>query len=284
MEQKESEGNVKAAIEAGRALGALHAGLITIPGSPIPVAVMPDGYRLQDLETLITAYLPAPPRIQASPVFYDATSYRDYVRRFAGTGSVIFAHATPSGSLSSIETTDTLIAILDYHEPDSPHWGDHKATLHLRRSPEWVAWAKIHGTAMEQVRFANFLEDRIEEVIEPPAGRLIDLARNLEVTTSTVYRKKADLTNGDSEYVYKSEEKGAGNIVIPGEITLRLRYYLDQDPLDVKARLRRRLTDEGQLVFTVIVDRLEQLSEDAFNAVCDRVGSDTGLPVYRGRP
>jgi uncharacterized protein YfdQ (DUF2303 family) len=198
----------------------------------------------------------------------------DYVNRFATPDTTIFAN----------EDAGRIVAVLDYHAPDAPSWATHKGTLVLQPAPEWEAWLPKNGTLLPQQNFAEWLEDHAADIVDPSAGRLTDVVTNLTLNREVSFTGKFSLDSGTCRFGYSETDKpGEGSIAVPTRFTLRLRRYLGQDPIDVRARLRHRL-ERGKIGFIFLIDRLDQVEEQQFAAVCAQIAATTQRLVLIGTP
>lgn len=117
----------------------------------IPSVVVPDGFDIKSLESLQSA----PSRIRQNTNLISPGSLIAYIQRFRDTRSVVFADKTKT----------RIVAVLDFHQDaDNPHWGMHKAVYDCPFSDEWKAWSAADGNKMNQIDFAEFLENNIQNV------------------------------------------------------------------------------------------------------------------------
>lgn len=88
---------------------ATHAASLDIKSiEGVPHALVPSGYQLQNLETL----LPHPIRTKRNRMLADAKSFIDYWQKFAINDSVIFCN----------ENDKKITAVFDYDTPETPGW------------------------------------------------------------------------------------------------------------------------------------------------------------------
>ena len=174
-----------------------------------PFAILPTGKRVQSLRPLLDEYLPRPRRAAGFAVLDTLKAFVAHVRRHADPRrSVIFANRDSS----------RLIAVYDYHSfgttggevgmdtdtvadfgddemsyrsaPGEPGWCGHGAIYTCPFSPAWLAWTKAANQPLTPEQFANFLEDRIEDVVAEvlPASSLATLLALLGGTIATPTR------------------------------------------------------------------------------------------------
>jgi uncharacterized protein YfdQ (DUF2303 family) len=226
-------------------------------GGQHPYAVIPEGFRVADLES----YLPKPVRIREAVVLTTAVSFIDYWQKFATDASVIFAE----------ESAKKFRAVFDYHQLGMPDNCAHRATLQLQHSEEWKCWVSFNKESFSQVEFANFIEDHILDIREPAGAELLEVAKTLNATKKLTFRSGIELQNGATQLTYHEVIDGQagtkGDLLIPTRIKLGLRIFKGCEAYEVNARLRYRINDEGRLTFTYLIDNLDHLLEDAFEQI-----------------
>lgn len=269
--------DVGAALLAGQRIAALAGDPKRAVDGGIPYAVVADGTHLESLEPYLRR---TPERLKASPKFDDFSSFVRYVNRFKADGTLIFAD----------QKAGTLVAVIDYHVPcEQPSWCEHRATLDLKKSPEWEAWASKNSTLtktnlFEQVALGEFLEDQMPYIIEPQGAAIQEAILKLEVQRTITVKSHHNLDNGTAQIIYlDSETQQQEQMKIPTRFKLRLRHYLGQDPIDVNVRLRYRPRDTS-IVFFYLIEDFEKIAEDAFSAVIGSVAEATVRTVCCGTP
>ena len=112
-------GDMQAAIAAGAALGDPRSP-VAEPGAGV-FTLVPASYRVENLEN----YLPRPLRIEQSVLLHDTDSFIAYVNGFKLPGPSRIFFDGPQ---------EQFMAVLDYHETETPAWCEHTATFKPRRS------------------------------------------------------------------------------------------------------------------------------------------------------
>lgn len=180
-----------------------------------------------------------------------------------------------------------IVAVLDDHisGDTSAGWGEHRAVLALRHTPEWKAWADRNGRLMSQVQFAEHVEDNILDIVEPAGADLLELAQTFQATTKVAFKSSQRLSSGEQQLTYVEEvdaKAGAkGDIVIPAEFVLALAPFEGCDTYRVTARLRYRING-GELAIGYVLNRPEDVVRDAFDQILVGVESTVELTAYRG--
>lgn len=245
-------------------------------GDLAPIARLPDGARIVDLEK----FLPAPLRKRGTALFRHEKGFAAYVNDHKDKASRIFADVDEL----------TMEAVLDLHVPSSDgagaRWGQHRARFAPPQDPDFVRWRKFDENKMSQVDFAQFIEDMLPTIANPDGAEVLEVAQHLEAKSAVTFKSAERLTDGQRALHYEEEVQGRvgkGNIEIPDLLTLRLPVFRRGDPVEMRARLRYRIA-QGGLVLWYHLDRPHEVVDDAFQRLIDGVDVETQLPVLIGEP
>lgn len=149
-------------------------------------------------------------------------------------------------------------------------WRRHITELIVSPTPSWNDWTAIDGKMLDQVEFAEFIEDHLSSIGEPDGAQLLDICQTLQAHTGVAFKQQAILANGQRAFQWeetveaKAGEKG--NLKIPGELTLVLQPFQGAESRIVKARFRFRAQQTGLLLGVRLVE-VQQVIEDAFAEV-----------------
>jgi uncharacterized protein YfdQ (DUF2303 family) len=217
------------------------------------------------------------------PAFRELSSFEDYVNRFKGENTVIFADDTKS----------RVVAVFDYHPAGADQfaagWGRHQAEYTCPYDPSWIAWAAVDGKAMSQEDLAGFLDERSADLVaaDKKDGEelaaptdVIMLCRKLHVVTKGTITRNVNETTGEFELVSKLEHIEQSTR-IPKGLVIGVPIYVGGERYRIEVRLRFRVV-EGRPLFTLAIQQKAETLRDAFKAVHEHAGNDTGLPVYVG--
>lgn len=238
-------------------------------------------------------YQPAPNRKRASVQTYETASFIDYVNRHAIGGSThLFGQASELGGSFS--------AILDYHgrvnngdvpapTPNNPAWGDHTASLSLVASPEWQRWVGKNSVYMSQEAFAEFIEDNLTDIVVPDAATILEMAQGLQGKKTVQFKSGKNLKDGSIklEYVETIDVSGSATrrddaFVVPNKFTLALVPFVGAAGVEIEARLRFRIGNNGALTFAYILDRPYKVIEAAFQLARAEIEEKTAIKVVLG--
>ena len=240
----------------------------------LPFVVVPEGYAVKSLEHL----LDRPARRKADAHFTEGASFSRYVNDFGGEQTLVLA------SLEERRVT----ALLDYHaagpEGDAS-WCGLRATLSLRLGPEWTAWTGGHNKPLTQLAFAEFLEEHAEQIVQPDAAAVLEVAKHLEAVKTVRFERGVSLGNGAVQLTYHEEiqGKGRGQVEVPEEFKLALTPFVHgAKSYAVRARLRYRIEDD-RLTFRYVLHQPERILEDAFGAELEAIEKATGRTALFGK-
>lgn len=236
-------------------------------------------------------YAAEPRHRKAARVVTDAVSFVGYVNRHRVAGTEIYAHTN----------TSTVIAVIDSHEgaAAATGWQKHTVRLALEKSKAWLAWEAADGKLFDQAAFADFLDDRYLDVIEPSAAQMIDIARTFQAKTNVNFESGVREASGDVHLNYVEDTKAKagqkGDIEIPARIQIALRPYVGGPIYSLWASFRYRLNG-GDLRLGFRLERPENVLDAAFADIVTeiregrtdkdvRVHDGVGdVPIFAGKP
>lgn len=208
----------------------------------------------------------------------DADSFSAYVNTFKTEHSQLFV---------SIERHN-MTALLDYHaasgngDAGKPDYLDHRAVYEMPFSEEWARWTRIDGVPMPQVKFAEFLEENLADIVEPAGASILEVALQLQQKKKVQFDSGIRLQDGSTQLTYREEVENAGknNMVVPTEFTIGIPVFFGGDRYKLKALLRYRI-EEGKLTFHIVLHRRQFVLQAAVKATAAKVGEATGFsPLY----
>jgi uncharacterized protein YfdQ (DUF2303 family) len=269
----------------------------------VPFVVLPEGQRVVSIKDIIDEFRERPERREGAETLADESSFVAWVNRFKSDPTVIFA--TPD------RRAPRLTAIFDYHPEGGPSdrtgFRAYRAVLPLALSDEWKAWSDVNGKAMSQSDFAAFLEDRIQDVVLPPAvlpdalerfvstvgavlaspSQLIAVSRGLQVNVSSTVREVVTLNTGEINVKYAeshqtTDGKGAP-LTVPNFFLLQIPVFYGGAPYQIPVRLRYR-QQQSALTWSYHLYRPDVSFDHAFAEIKDKVAAATSVPVFEGTP
>lgn len=267
----------------------------------LPIAVVPDGRRLESLKPFVDEFLPRPVRIQGTAILRDERSFITHVNEMREPTTRIFCEPTAS--------PPTFTAVYDYHsvtkqETQRPAYCAHRAVWPLAMSKEWLAWTGQANKGMTPTEFAEFLELRVPDVywgdqrsdytntlvkeldlrLSTPSA-LIGLSRNLLVNVDVQVRQAQTLSTGEIAITYVEQHRdGEGQpIRVPNAFLIAIPVVLGGPAYQILARLRYRIR-EGKVTWSYDLHRTDIALDAAIREIGDRVALETGCVVFAGSP
>jgi uncharacterized protein YfdQ (DUF2303 family) len=215
-----------------------HAGIKIISVEAGQAAVVPDGYKLADLEQ----FLAKPRRVREKVKLYNVADFVAYVMRFKTPQSTIFV--TPN--LDDVGAAKPLaIAVIDYHG-DEPTWNDHTASLIPTKSPAYEALVALDKEGlMAQDQFALRLRDLARFCASHPAAEILEIVSTMTLTSTGAFASLSD--------------DASGSIRLPADLLYRVPKQAGQ-PVQLGIRLPERRWLELELVRQVADDVRQQTS------------------------
>ena len=129
--------------------------------------LVPEGFKAESVRKYLDEYRDRPERRKGTARFDELDSFIAHTNRMKDAHSAIFAVRD--------KARPTITTVIDYHElrdqGDMARFGEHRSLYAPDTSDEWKAWMAADGQAMDQGAFAEFLQDRIADVIAPPISK-----------------------------------------------------------------------------------------------------------------
>lgn len=311
--------NIRAIIEVARDAATRAAQVPTektIDG--IVCSVSADGRTITPLQ-IAERLLSAPRRKRARVQLYEAASFIDYVKAHALAGRThIFGKATELGggftavldyhgveNLPAIVVSPPITSSSDAAAPAEivagnritampisvAGFGEHVCELSLETTPEWKRWIGNNNKLLSQEAFAEFIEENQLDIVAPDAGVILDMAQLLEGTKTVTFKSGKNLRNGSVQLAYVEDVVATGGSVasrredsmsIPDKFTLQLVPFVGANGVQVEARLRYRIGDNGRVSFAYVLNQPWKVIEAAFAATRDDIETQTSLDVHLG--
>jgi uncharacterized protein YfdQ (DUF2303 family) len=183
-------------------------------------------------------------------------------------------------------TSGAMVAVLDDHSTGEAGWGGHRAALTLIRTDEWLRWMGLDGQLVDQVTFAEHIEDSQIDIVRPDAADLLEIAQSFHGTTNTSWRSSQRLADGSVQFTHHEEvETSAGRdepLEVPSTFELAIAPFVGEDPVRLVARLRYRMRD-GKLSIGYKLDRPADAIRDVIDRITLKLASEFEH-VYSGSP
>ena len=238
--------------------------------------VVPSGFTEKEVSDAYGLKLAKPKYIKQTVTIETADSLVDYVNRFKGADTVLFAEIS----------SNRIVALIDYHsgELDEAAHVAHRAKLELPFSEEWQLWTKISGKLMAQLEFARFIEENGADVRAPDAAELLEAVRDLQAHRKVNFTKAVRTSSDNENFEFQDETKATtrGGIELPTKFKLGLPVYFGDAEREVFAFLRWKL-DEGALTLGIQLHRIEHWRQAVFKQIVMDVAAKTSCPAVFGK-
>lgn len=271
------------------------------------VLALPDGKTLKSIKPLLDEYLQAPERREGTATLHQVASFVEHVNRFKDEDSAIFASVENA-------TEPKLVAVLDYHrqgpaKDGAARFGRHRAIYRFPVSDEWTAWSKATREPMNIQQFAEFLEDRVVDIIDPatieekaatlneakqlgitlgtPQG-LLEVSRGLTINVKAGVTSAHRLSSGETQVSFNevheaASKDGVKSIAIPGGFAIGIPVFRGGLPYRLLVRLRYRI-EGASIRWSFAISRTERTWQTAVQEACEAAGKGTSLPLFYGSP
>lgn len=257
-----------------------HIAELAVAGSliktDIPYAIVPRGSEVASLEKFIVDK----EQVKQAVNVISASSLIAYVVRFKDDRTVIFA-----------DTEKTrFLGVLDYHlNGTTPAKNTHTVTYDCPLSDEWKAFGSYDRKAMDQVEFAEFLEQYINciapvsETNKTSGTELLEMVLAFQETRVAEFKSVTRLNDGTYQMAFSNEKTGSGNTKLPEKISLAISPFHNGTPYLIDARIRYRLR-EGKLKVWYELIEPKKIIEHAYSEILtDLQNQLPDVPVFEGR-
>lgn len=173
-----------------------------------------------------------------------------------------------------------IVGVLNGNGISGAGWGDFRVEIAFRPTPQWTKWKAIDGTMMPQTQFAEFIEDNLEDVVDPVAGQMLEIATYLQATRTVNFKSGLRLSSGLIQFINEQSEDakvGSGKIDVPETITLALAPVFGLPPYRIPTRFRYRLSQDGKLTLGIKMQRVDDLIATIVQEMVH------GVPASEGR-
>jgi uncharacterized protein YfdQ (DUF2303 family) len=280
--------NAQAIIEAMSDLGKTEEFMVTDGADKTKVIVVAKGREAVGVEKFLAEVRARPRRHKGFAELRTIRSFVDFCKTYGNEDAVVFVDDTP--------TRPSMCVVVNYHETNVEQVGraghrDYGAKYCFPLSDEWKAWEDADGEPMDQRRFAEFLEDRIVDVIEPKdpgadyvalakrlgleaasPSKLLTLARGLTIHVASKVAEHRNLSTGEGQVAFEEAHKdGQGAALrVPGLFVISIPVFRRGAFVSLAVRLRYRVRS-GQITWTVKLHQADvayqQAIEEAVFAV-----------------
>lgn len=269
----------------------------------VPLLAVPDGFKMVDVKPLVDAFRDTPERRQGDNTLDTAQAFIDFVNRYKGADTVLFAKAGQAeGKIS---------AKFDYHpagtDQEKAGWQKFSAHYNFPTSEAFKIWAKHSGHTKSMKEFSSFLSDRIPDlgeastenpvtfdlgILDPQyalPGAILELADGLSINAKKKYSQHQRLQSGEHQVEFAEEHEGATNkagktIKVPEFFLLNISVFEEGPKVLIPVRLRYSIDNNNGIDWKFDVWNVVQIFNKAFRDEVAKITSQTTLPQFFGNP
>jgi uncharacterized protein YfdQ (DUF2303 family) len=274
--------NIDTTTEAGQianlALAASGLPEVITNGAGREFLILPEDHAYHDVTERNAVDKLLPDHIGQDVKLQTVDSLVDYVNRYKTEHTVLFADI---GS-------NTIVGAIDYHgasgdKPGTADHVDHRATLTLPLSVEWMTWTAAHDRKVSQLDFARFLEENASDIMQPAAADLLDSVRDLQGARKVQFKRAIRTATNTESFEYTDESTAtSGGVELATLMTLNVPIYFDGEFVQPKAFLRWDL-DDGRLLLGIALHRAEHVRQATFKRIVLDASARTGRPAVFGK-
>lgn len=243
----------------------------SLDGRCQPFVIVPEAHKVQSLECLLTT----PSRKTGCPVFTQADSFCGYVNEQKDADSRLY-----------VTGPTAIVAVLNHHGKTAD-WKDHKATLALTKTPEWITWTNFHNKFMGQREFAQFIEDNAADLASPTGADLLDLVRTIKLSQhlecTGEIDERGDVAGTSFVVATKTKTGAKQEVELPAEFFLAISPYEGGDKSNVKSRLRIEL-DGTRFKLRYELVKIATFEKLALESIVAGVAAKTDMDPWYGTP
>lgn len=265
-----------AILAAGAALGAPQKNPL-IDG--VPFVLVPEGYTAQPLDVAFEN----PARATGIVKLRDAASFVSYFNRQRRPESLIYASLDPAKILGIIDDHRAYVdAFADEH--DGSNWRSYRIEFAVPASREWKIWTTQDRQPLDQLAFAELIEDNLPDIVNPDGSTMLGMALNFEASKEGNFVSASRLQDGSTTFVWKEDVNATGNkIAMPSQITLSIPVFENGSPYSIDARIKYRVQN-GTLKIWYELIRPQKVLEAAFRSIWTLIEEQTKTTILLGSP
>lgn len=316
------EMNVKEAIDRIVQLGQPQITSLSGPMSgTVPIVMAPTGTGVQSVKRLLDEYATKPDRRQGTDTVQDLESLIEWTNRHKDAGTIVFCDTT--------RDAPKLLTIVDYHHAvaaaddgtlpksgdDTARFAKFRALYEFPLSEHWKAWRDVDDKPMDQVDFAEFLENRVLDLIAPDISTdgegneikklppqvaellarlggscalpqdIITLSRGLEITAENHTATRVDIQSGEGGLMFEETHVGANKqkVLVPKLFMICIPLF-DKSPFHYRIPVRIRYRLAGGIKWTFTMFGADDVIDAAIKEAAEHVKAGTDCPLFYGVP
>lgn len=256
------EANMEAVIAAARLSDGAK---LLVDSGAVQHWLIPNASGGQTLKLNVETGHDQPFRKRGTVQVFDASSFNAILDANHSEGIAIYVNRDAN--------KPAVVAILNGNGPIGPGWGDYRAEIVFRFTPQWLKWQAIDGRMLPQAEFAEFIEDNLSDIVSPAGAEMLEIAQYLSATRSVDFKSALRLSSGQIQFqnLENLEAKvGASETKVPEMMALGIAPVFGLPPFRVEARFRYRI-NSGKLTLGIKLQRVEATMEAVVNDMVNGV-------------
>jgi len=250
-------------------------------GQGTPFVVVPNGYKVADIEALMAV----PQRKRGSISTTNSAGFIDYLQKHS-TADVSTIYA----DVDAEQNRCNLLAVIDDHGKGDPAWRQHLCTFAPKLSLEWTRWKGNDKKTMNQAAFATWLEDNLPDIASvpgfPTGAEILQMALGFEANSDKKFRSKINLQSGGVQFEYVEDETKdtRTKMIVFERFTIGIPVFDGSaSAYPVEARLKYR-EKSGDITFWYELIRPDRVFKGAVADELAAIKEGTGLQIIFGAP
>ncbi len=265
----------------------------------IVLSVVPDNMTARDVTAELDKRLPAPRRRTGTIVVKAMAAFIAMTNRHKSEATVVYCDDGQK---------PTFTAVMNDHRPDAdgtPGYRDHRVLYAPELSPEWQAWTGRDSKLQDSSSFAEFLEERALDLVDPAAQipastqKVIDalgvsvaapatvrgLARDITIHVRSTVKEARNLQSGEAQIVFDTQhtDSSGNKLTIPGAFLVAIPIYRGELPFLFVARLRYRVKD-GQVLWAFQLAQTDLAKREVMAEMITTIREETECLTIEGTP
>ena len=254
-----------------------------VAGLSIAHVAVPKACELREVKVDLEALLPSPRRTKAQAKFSDAASFLAYVKHHATERSAAWCLFDPQTFAL------TFTAVIDEHSPDAAGWRAHIATFTPDFSAEWKAWKGRNETSMQQVTFAEWIEEHADDIASAAPGmptslQMMAMATEFVANEERALKSSVKLQSGGVRLTYIADPDAGttASMDMFRQFQIGIPVFQGGQAWAITARLKYRLAN-GKVSFHYQLVRPDRVHEGAAREQIDVMREGLGaMPMFMG--
>lgn len=221
--------------------------------------------------------------IKQAITFQDQASFSAYIDEHLTEASRLFVDVDKAA----------MVMVFDYHAAaaegaaGAPARLAHRAIYAMKLSDEWKRWTAIDGTSQPQMAFARFLEENVQDIVDPAGADVLEIALKLQAKKKVTFESGVRLQTGQNSITFKEDietSAGRGNVEVPPDFEIGIPVFFNGEAYRVKCFLRYNI-DDGKLTFKVDMNRKAHIYQHAVQESAKAVAETAGVtPLFAVAP